>query len=207
MEIHKPVRDLSVSDIEKGAKQAVVDAVEARWKRQDQLNRHLARRATLRSVLSVLLLLILCGGVFWYLVESGIVQKPQVIETVQEKLSPAPSFQKRYLDLSATFREKEPLGPWTSAPASLRPKNASVGTIYHALVARQPVGYDLYEIIVEAKGKLSYYILSPIAEPVRVTAADFKVASSAGYLIEREGAVYICGKMTDASVQKLQKRL
>jgi len=245
MELHKPVRDLSVSEIEQGAKCAAVEAVEARWKRQDRQRRRAAFRKAVRGFSAGLLLLaIAVGAGYWFLGgRDDVVQaveavrtdfltdgksdrvdaaplvpaplldaKPEkpFVEKAKEALAaqsdPAEAFRKRYGELLRAFRAK-PAGPWRSAPASVRPKNAPKGTVYHALVQRRPAGYDIYEMTAGDK-ETSYRLLSPIAKPAAVSTADF-IAACKGmcYLIEVKGIVYVGGKATEAEVSRLQSQL
>ena len=68
MELCKPIRNQLVSEIERDAKRAVVDAVEARWKRAEALKRRAALRTALREASFVLLLVVTAiGAVLWYL--------------------------------------------------------------------------------------------------------------------------------------------
>lgn len=244
MELCKPVRDMRVSEIEREAKRAVVDAVEERWKRAEAFRRRAARRKFLRNAFAVLLLLaIAVGGIVWYqnredagkivarmrtTVLSGeapaeaehsrVVPAPlldgarektvveKAVETVVAKPDPAAEFRVRYMRLVSVFT-KSSLAPWNQVPAELRPKNAPPGTVYHALVPRHPAGYDIYAMTTGAKG-MTYDLLSPIADAVRVSAADFKAArANAAYLIEKDGRVWWGGKATAELAKALQSRL
>lgn len=136
--------------------------------------------------------------------EKSVVEK--VVETVLTKPDPAAELRERYLRLVSAFSESS-VSPWKQVSAELLPKNAPPGTVYHALVPRRPAGYDIYAMTTGAKG-LTFDLLSPIADPVRVAAADFK-ASCAGtvYLIEKDGKVYWNGKATEKSAKELQAKL
>lgn len=244
MELRKPVRDMRVSEIEREAKRAAVDAVEGRWKRAEAFRRRAAMRKFLRNVFAVLMLLAIAGGgVVWYqnredaseivgrvrsavLSEeapsaaepSRIVPAPlldgarektlveKAVETVVAKPDPAAEFRERYMRLVSVFT-KSAVGPWNQVPAEMRPKNVPSGTVYHALVPRHPAGYDIYAMTTGAKG-MTYDLLSPIADAVRVSSADFKAArANAAYLIEKDGRVYWGGKATAESAKALQRRL
>lgn len=76
MEIHKPIRDLNVSNIEREAKRSAVEAVEARWERQDRIRRRVAFRKALQSYSAIVLLLaIFGGGGYWYMSGGGDVRQ------------------------------------------------------------------------------------------------------------------------------------
>lgn len=136
--------------------------------------------------------------------EKTVVEK--VVDTVLIKPDPAAEQRERYLRLVSVFSESA-VGPWKQVPVELLPKNAPPGTVYHALVPRHPAGYDIYAMTTAEKG-VTLDLLSPIADPVRVAAADFK-ASCAGtvYLIEKDGKVYWDGKATEKSAKELQAKL
>ena len=130
----------------------------------------------------------------------------KVVETVVTKPDPAAAFRERYVRLLSAFSEK-PLSAWKQTPAAMRPKNAPPGTVYHALVPRRPVGYDIYAMTVGTK-EMTYDLLSPIEDAIRVKASDFKAAcANATYLIEKDGQVYWAGKASAESAKSLQGRL
>ena len=64
----KPVRNILVSEIERDAKRAVVDAVEGRWKRAEAFRRRAALRKFLNNAFAVSLLVAMAvGAAVWYL--------------------------------------------------------------------------------------------------------------------------------------------
>jgi len=228
MELHKAVRNSTPQgNFQREAQQAVVDSVEARWKRENDQKRRAKRLAMVRGFLAMLVLVLIAAGIGWYFFvgqpknlgdlttkaqefAAQVKSEAASVDLSRVKIMPSKKDDaaraNEYAKLIAGFKRGE-LGLWKSASAAISPKTAAEGTVYHALIPRKTGGFDIYEM--KKTGKtLVFHLLSPFAAPIEVSNADFQKARSDGrFLILHAEKVYACGKLGLKDAEKLRATL
>ena len=182
--------------MEAQARQAAIDAVEGRWRHDQDVARRARRRKVAGNIVSITVLLVILVAILLYFkaqrdggkLRFGMEGSKVALSVVKEAQCHV-----EYKRVSNMFDVEETV-PWKKAPASVRPRKAPVGTKYYARIARSSKAddFDLYEMTKTEKG-VSVVRLSPTREPIRVGDAEFRKARArAPYLVACDGTVYAC---------------
>lgn len=207
-----------ISDFEKSAQRAAVDAVEQRWQRTQASSRNAARVSKIKSILSTLVLLAVVGvGGYFALQYFGIeIPKPRQLEgsiKIVTSLIPKGMSDENARSVDAFVNTlhritDNPMKPWKSAPAEVKPKGARAGLKYTVLIEKKGGSCGLFEMVADGKGGMTVKEIPPAGNPVPATMGDFKKAKVGNvYLIECEGTVYVCGSDDVKTGRALVKRL
>ena len=179
-----------------------VDAVERRWRQEDEAIRRVERAAALKrhTAYAFLVALLLALGVGTWIYFDHEMPVNVSVGEVKNYLQGGKS-------LSSTERTSvddftEALGQfdapelrlWKDVPQKLRPRNAVRGLVYRMLIEKAGGVCGVYEMVADGKGGLEVSELVPTGKPVKTTLDDFNRAkASKVYLIRCQGAVYVGG--------------
>jgi len=211
------------SEHELAAKRAAVAAIEKRFEHDEKARRRAARKRALSRFLSILAGLAFLAGMAWFFTHraecmAGLrklasarslgdlgravgVMVPDASQTVEVPVVDSVA-RDRFAAVAKAFAVGD-LAYWREAPASLRPKNAPAGTVYHALVP-QDGAFGLYEL--KTGGDVAE--LSPFAPPLPMTTADFKKqCGGKPYFLACGGRVFVCGGGDLKKMDELRKAL
>lgn len=211
---------MAISEFEKSAQKAAVEAVERRWKHDADLKRRLRWRARIGGIISIAVLLLgLAGiGVFAerqfgfhipYLSDCEVwrslcttsenaVRKicPTERAEAPEK-PPVPS----YAEALAAFRGKT-CTSWERVSAQRGPKAAAAGTRYLFLCGYGPNDVRLYQMTVDEKRTVDVVRLMQAGEPRPIEFASFRAeVKGRTSFLSCDGAVYFLGKKLAATAQ------
>ena len=211
---------MAISEFEKSAQKAAVEAVERRWKHDADLKRRLRWRVRIGGVLSIAVLLLgLVGiGVFAerqfgfripYLSDcavwrslctasDGALQNVWPAEGAgSEEKAPALS----YGEALAAFRCKT-CTSWERVSAQRGPKAAAAGTRYLFLCGYGPNDVRLYQMTVDEKRTVDVVRLMQAGEPRPIEFASFRAeVKGRTSFLSCDGAVYFLGKKLAATAQ------
>ena len=186
--------------LEAQARQAAIDAVEGRWRHDQEIARQAHRRKGTGNIVSVVVLLAILAAILLYFkaqrdggkLRFGMEESKAVVSVVKEA-----QYHVEYKRVAGLF-DVEKTVPWKKAPASVKPKNVPAGTKYYARIIRSAKegDFDIYEMTKTEKG-MSIVRLSPTRSPIRVGEAEFRKARArASYLVAYDGTVYVCDAMS-----------
>ena len=187
--------------MEAQARQAAIDAVEGRWRHDQDVARKAHRRKVTGNIVSAVVLLVILVAIVLYFkaqrdggkLRFGMEEKSKAVVTVVKEAQYRVEYKR-----AASLFDVEKTVPWKKAPASVKPKNVPAGTKYYARIIRSAKAddFDLYEMTKTEKG-MSVARLSPTGSPVRVGEAEFRKARArASYLVAYDGTVYVCDAMS-----------
>lgn len=208
---------MAKSDFEKGAQQAAVEAVERRWRQKNDAERRRRRRKRVKNIMAGMILFAGLLGVGWFSVNYYEVDIPLlvpvdvrgVMSMVASGAGPSKAEVDRrstYARLLSSFKGKE-FALWRDAPASIKPRSATVGTRYLALCGTRD-DKRLYELVADGKGSMSVLSLSPISEPIEQGMRDFRnEVGDRPYLVLCGDIVYAVGCATDSIARELAGKL
>ena len=187
--------------MEAQARQAAIDAVEGRWRHDQNVARAAHRRRVMGNIVSVAVLLVILVAILLYFkaqrdggkLRFGMEEESKAVVNVVKEVQ----YHVEYKRVAGLF-DVEKTVPWKKAPASVKPKNVPVGTKYYARIIRSPKenDFDIYEMTKTEKG-MSIVRLSPTRSPIRVGEAEFRKARArTSYLVAYDGTVYVCDAMS-----------
>lgn len=215
---------MAISEFEKSAQQAAVEAVERRWKHDNDLKRRLRWRARIGSFLSIVVLLAgLVGmGVFAerffgfhipYLSDWEPWQRltatanDVALHTGQSEPAETPEVTLSYDAALANFHVKT-CTSWTAVSEKMGPKTAPAGTRYLFLCGHGPGDARLYQMTAKGGGQVDVVQLVPSkgARPLELSAFRAALKGRAAYIF-CGGKVYFLGKKLAATAQIELERL
>ena len=186
--------------LEAEARQAAIDAVEGRWRHEQDVMRKAHHRKVMGNIVSIVVLLAILAAILLYFkaqrdggkLHFGTEGSKVAIAVVKEA-----QCRVEYKRVASLF-DVEKTVPWKKAPASVKPKNVPAGAKYYARIIRSAKkdDFDIYEMTKTEKG-MSVVRLSPTGSPIRVGDAEFRRARArASYLVAYDGTVYVCDAMS-----------
>lgn len=182
------------SEHEQAAKRSAVEFIEKRIDHNDQVRRAANRKRAWRNLGSIAGGLLLLAAVSYYFTHrnGNASDLDNLKEMVASAIPDAISGANPYVDITKGFSEGE-LSLWKNAPASVKPKNAPPGAVYHALVPQ--TGYfTVYELKATAAGKFDVAEIAPSGESNPTTLAAYdKACEGRPHFIAHEGRVYVGG--------------
>jgi len=195
------------SEHEQAAKRSAVDFIEQRIEHNEQVRRTAARKRTARNLGSIAVGLIILAGVAYYITHrteeaNGLGGLKEAAAALPEKILRTNPF----TEISQKFAEGKLLA-WKDAPSSVKPKNASAGTVYHALVP-QTGYYALYELTATAPGKFTVVEITPFGKSVPTTIAEYdRACEGRPYFITFRGLVYVGGSSDLKAMDALRRKM
>ena len=215
---------MAVSEFEKSAQRAAVEAVERRWKHDADLKRRLRWRSRIGSFCSIVVLLsgLVGMGVFAelhfgfkvpYLSDCEIWQRLcATADGVMQRVDRSEPAEKKVTTLSydealANFRSKT-CTSWTAVSAKMGPKAAPAGTRYLFLCGYGPQDRRLYQMTAMEGGQVDVVQLGQSKEPRSLELSAFRAAlKGRPTYVFCGGQVYFIGKKIAATAQIELERL
>ena len=215
---------MAISEFEKSAQRAAVEAVERRWKHDDDLKRRLRWRSRIGSFVSIVVLLAgLVGmGVFAerhfgfripYLSDCEMWRRLcATADDVAQRVGLSEPAEKQvtifsYDEALANFRGKT-CASWTSVSATIGPKTAPSGTQYLFLCGYGPGDVRLYQMTTKDEGRADVVQLEQAKAPRPLELSAFRAAlKGRTAYVSCGGKVYFLGKKLAATAQIELERL
>lgn len=192
-----------LSDFEKKAQSAAVEAVERRWKLQHDAERRQLLRKKLGNLFAVFVLLAGLMGVGYFVtrhygVEISIAEYFD-LQGLGAKLNMGRTLSKveidrrnEYARLLRSFSGRKCV-LWQNAPATIRPETAAAGVRY-LLLSSEKKDARLYEMVSNGQGSMSVAALSPLSVPMGLSVGKLrKVLKGKPFFILCEDVVYVGG--------------
>ena len=201
------------SNFEKSAQQAAVDAVEARWARNNATAKRISRGKSLKSFFAyVFLTLILIAGGFYALSYCGCeIPSFDSVDEMLLSLLPRGMCDKdlEHLDSYVKSINRFKVGKiklWKDAPEMIKPKNASSGLRYFIFAPKKNGGLGLYEAVANGRGGMKMLEIIPTGLSVEITMSQFKESKNGAYLIECGGEIFVCGANSPDAGENLVRK-
>ena len=201
------------SNFEQNSRSAAVEAVERRWREKNAAVRKTERRRVFGRILAVGAVL-LGGGAALFIALSrlgygGGLSLPSWRELVPAE-QPLDMNERTHLDAFSEDLHRfkvDKLELWRTAPRAVKPKNASVGAVYHVFAEKKDGTCGLYRMTAKGNGAFAVEELTPFGNPIPMKLSDCNKARKGSLqLIEHEGKVYVCGAKSITAGQALLQR-
>lgn len=194
MPLKPPKPQLPVSESANQLQREAASRVTQRYEEQCRKEKRREVRARIRSWLSILFLLGLCGGGYYAWRSGSLKEWKSWAKAMVERLSGTDRAEDPLSALERKFREAK-VDYWQNAPASDRPKKEGAPLTFWCLAVGEGDAPVFLELKMAADAKIQVRQLSVEAGLVTASQADFtKLVAKNPYLVMREGRAYFATK-------------